>query len=202
MAWAAAKDIEKLGFNNICLNIEVKGTLYDIFVRPKLMYGLENAGLNGNDIRELEKLESKILKRACGLPNRCFSKPIINAMKIKSIRQAIDKRRVSLLKQLVENDLTRKILLMQLKNSDTNDTLLYVGIELNKIRNDSELEKATKIVNACNLKMKKLDEDAKKVDDSDFQKIVDFLFMKMTLASHKTLVAILDSWGDAREENR
>jgi hypothetical protein len=55
MRWMAANDLTQLGFFNQHLNIKVKGTLYNTFIRPKLVYGLENANLVENDVRELEK---------------------------------------------------------------------------------------------------------------------------------------------------
>ncbi len=93
MAYAAVNDIIKLGFHNLYLDIKIKGYYYTVFIRPILSYALENARVTENDILELEKTEAKILKKACGLPFRSFTKPIINAMKIIKLFKKLFKKK-------------------------------------------------------------------------------------------------------------
>ena len=60
MTWTAVSDIETLGFNSRLSNIEIKGNLLNVFIRPKLMNVLENACLTQNDIKYLGKKSVQI----------------------------------------------------------------------------------------------------------------------------------------------
>ena len=133
MAWATASDIAKIGFNNPYMIWELKGKLYESFIRPKLSYGLENARLNTNDIRELETVEVKILKRACGLPYRSYTAPILAAMGIKRLSRTIEKRKISLLKQLMENPLTRKIILKGNEEISMEDVFAKINVSMESL---------------------------------------------------------------------
>ena len=50
---------------------EVKVHLWKTVGLPTLLYGMENLELRAKDLRELEKLQSSIVKRTTGLPLHC-----------------------------------------------------------------------------------------------------------------------------------
>ena len=53
------------------------------------------------------------------------------------------------------------------------------------------------IVHKCLIKMKELDMKHKRIDNSEYQLTIDYLFNNMTINNHKVLATLLDSWGDA-----
>jgi hypothetical protein len=71
MAYAAEADILKLDFGLNQLDIKIKGLLYN----KSLICGLENKNLTNNDLIVLD--EGKIIKRACDLPSRLYTTPIL-----------------------------------------------------------------------------------------------------------------------------
>jgi hypothetical protein len=198
MAWTAANDIEKLGFSNRLLNIEIKGNLLNVFIRPKLIYGLENACLTQNDIKYLEKIESKIIKKACDLTKSCYIKPVIKAMKIQMLSSVLLKRNISLLKQLMENTLTRKIIFMDIPNNRINDIINKIGIDLNEIGHYNELVKSSMIISKCVSKLKEINDLEKKEIQTQYQSTIEYLFKNLSPSNHRVLVTLLDSWGQAR----
>ena len=198
MAWTEVADIEKLGFNNPKLDIEIKGNLLNVFVRPKLSYGLENAYLNENDIRYLEKIEGIIIKKSCDFTSGSYSKPIIRAMKIQTIRSMIAKRNISLLKQLMENSLTRKIVLMDLPGNPTGITMKEIGLNIDLIKEYNDLIKSSIIISKCLEKIKYIDEEEKRAQNNEYQQVINYLFKNMTTHNHRVLSTLLDSWEEAR----
>ena len=61
-AMASLSKMNGLGFNEIDLDPKVKGSIYHTYFMSKLLYGLENASLTDNDLKELKTLEGKIIK--------------------------------------------------------------------------------------------------------------------------------------------
>ncbi len=137
-AFASLEHINTLGYKNTSLSDRIKGILYNTFTRSKLSYALENATLSQNDINKLVRIEGKIIKKAFNLSNNSFTSPLLKAMKITSIAQTIERRKLTLIQQLVTNELTRQIIMNNEKGHYLENTLSEIGYICNQTRIDGE----------------------------------------------------------------
>ena len=64
------------------LSSEVKIHLWKTIGLPSLLYGMENLELRAKELRELEKLQSSIIKRTTGFPLRCHHTHLLNAVNV------------------------------------------------------------------------------------------------------------------------
>ena len=70
------------GCHQLATATRVKVHLWKIISFPSLLYGMENLELRAKDLRELEKLQSSIVKRTIGFPLRCHHTHLLNAVNI------------------------------------------------------------------------------------------------------------------------
>ena len=64
------------------LSTEVKVHIWKTIGLPSLLYGMENLELRTKDLRELEKLQSSIVKRSTGFPLRCHHTQLLKAINV------------------------------------------------------------------------------------------------------------------------
>ena len=102
--------IEKLGFNNGDMKPHIMGNMFKTYIRPVVMYGVELFELTKEQTDKICKLESLILKRMIGIKQRCYSRHILNSLRIGLPRRYINKMKLKYAMKLEENDYTKTIL--------------------------------------------------------------------------------------------
>lgn len=189
---ASLTKLSSLGFNELDLDPRVKGSLYHTYFRSRLIYGLENANLTINDIKELKTLEGKIIKHSFGLHKYCYTEPLLDLMGISSIEFLIKKRELTFLRQLVTNELTKG---MVLKNFAGNPHE-HILNEIENLKEMTEIDKlgnilkkiSEKLLNLINIEKDRLKKP------SNYMKILTFLAPKIGSKSwHKTFEYYMNS---------
>ena len=109
-AYAAASNIAKVGFYEENLDAKVKASLLQTFVRPRLMYGNEASLLTREEEKCLVRVEGNMIKKAIGISKCSYSKELYHALGLTTLDYAIRKRNISFVLQLLNNQLTKRIL--------------------------------------------------------------------------------------------
>ena len=77
--------------------------MYKTAIQPILTYGCSTIKLKPNDIDELEKVQTSLIKAALGLSKYSRNTPILRALKIKKIGRILDERHLSLTRAALHN---------------------------------------------------------------------------------------------------
>jgi len=107
--------IEKLGFNNCNLKPHIMGNMFKTYIRPVVMYGVELFELTKEQTDKVCKLENLILKRMIGIKQRCYSRHILNSLRIGLPRRYINKMKLKFVMKLEDNNYTKTILKCEIK---------------------------------------------------------------------------------------
>lgn len=84
--------------------------LYKQFCQSILRYGLDNIFLNNNQISNLDIRQNILIKRALGLSKYCKTTPLLQVLKVESVRQLYNKHKIFMYKQAMNNSVTSEIL--------------------------------------------------------------------------------------------
>ena len=115
-AKAESNNLSKIGYMNKKLKVEAKGLLTQSFIRSKLLYAAEIAGYPVSSIEKLQRCEGNIIERSLHLPKRSYTTPLYSALGINSLEEAVQKRKICFVTQLLSNDFTKQILLPNRKH--------------------------------------------------------------------------------------
>jgi hypothetical protein len=86
------------------------GNMFKIYIRPVVMYGVELFELTKEQTEKVCKLENLILKRMIGIKQRCYSRHILNSLRIGLPRRYINKMKLKFVMKLEDNNYTKTIL--------------------------------------------------------------------------------------------
>ena len=70
MTYSAIQKLNSIGFNLNHLKYNIKSILYKTHIRPVLFYGMETHTLNATELKNLQILESSVIKREMGLTKK------------------------------------------------------------------------------------------------------------------------------------
>jgi hypothetical protein len=87
MALKSCIKLNKYGYNSKLMDTSLKSSLYKCYVRPVLFYGIENIKLRQNEIKQIQTIESTLIKRSLGLSNRTRSTKLLYAFQLEPIHQ-------------------------------------------------------------------------------------------------------------------
>jgi hypothetical protein len=110
-AYAASANHTKTGLYSDDLCHEIKATIIQAYIRPRLIYGCESLLLYQNEIDKLIRVEGNIVKKSLGLSKTSYSTELYLALDILPLREHLKKRQLSFLRQLIQNKFTFTILL-------------------------------------------------------------------------------------------
>ncbi|RNA02154.1 hypothetical protein BpHYR1_039808 [Brachionus plicatilis] len=102
--------LNRIGINTEHLCPLMKGQLFKIYIRPILLYGMENINIQKTTMNLLKRTDGNILKMTFGLPTRCRTKDLQLALNINSVQNQITKQKLDFYERLCNNELTQKIL--------------------------------------------------------------------------------------------
>ena len=116
------------GLNGV--NLEVSISMWQTYVRPRLMYGLESVYLSKSDISKLELYQRKVLRQILHLPERVASCAIYILSGQVPLESDLHKRRLSLYGNIVRNDcIERELATRQLAIKDSTSKSWFVALQ-------------------------------------------------------------------------
>jgi hypothetical protein len=128
-AWSGVGELKKLGFYNDNLRPKVKGILLQAYYRARLTYAIESLDLTQNSISELDKMERKTVRKAFNLNGKSKLEEIYHAMGTKTLKEAIEKRDLSFLLQLLQNRATAPVVTTSTTKSNHESLLRKIGFK-------------------------------------------------------------------------
>ena len=127
--------------------------LYKTFSQSIMLFGFEVLNYSVATMNELNVRQNIFIKNTIGLSKYVKTKPLFNALKIKSMQQLIYQHKLSFVRQLHKVDFTKQIFeYLSNKYSDEaipkdsffcsyNKIISKCGLELNKIFSKTEINK-------------------------------------------------------------
>lgn len=108
--YAAVTKLNLCGFNTESISPLAKAQLYKTFLRPVLLYGMENLNLNKTQLNEIKRIEGNTIKRLIGIPNRCHSTELLIALNIDTTSNYLKSSKLNFLLRICSNEYTLEIL--------------------------------------------------------------------------------------------
>jgi hypothetical protein len=196
-AYASIEHVNTLGFNNTLISDRIKGVLYNTFTRSKLTYALENATLNQSDINKLIRVEGQIIKKAFNLSNNSYTSPLLKAMKITSIAQTIEKRKLTLIQQLVTNELTCRIIMNNESGHYFEKTLSEIGYVYDHTRTGGE--NLSNIYGRCENKIYAINKEGEVNPNDIYTSSIEYLLNNRSKTNDETFRYLIQSKYHIRE---
>ncbi|MEW8546489.1 MAG: reverse transcriptase domain-containing protein, partial [Candidatus Thiodiazotropha sp.] len=116
------------GLNGV--NPEVSICIWQIYVRPRLLYGLESINLSKSDVQKLEVYQRTILRQILHLPERVASSAIYVLSGQLPVEAEIHKRRLALYGNIVRKDcIERELAYRQLALKDSASKSWFISLQ-------------------------------------------------------------------------
>ena len=109
--YAALSMLRSLGLISQNLSMYSKSFLFREYIRPVILYGLDVFDLNKEEIENIRKTETMVLKQLLGIKKQVHNTAIMLALSIEQTENLIQKSKLNLLTRLLENKYTEKILI-------------------------------------------------------------------------------------------
>lgn len=167
-AYAPVPGLNELGLNDPKMDPKIIGTLISTYIRPRIMYGTETMELINQETQDLITCKAKIIKRAMKLSNNSYNTQIYEMLEISSLEWALKKRKITFLKQLMENKITSDIVIGRQAAMD------YIFIQLG-IQDQGEMnsnEYKTHVINKCVQEINRINNMENKRELSTHTKVI------------------------------
>ena len=77
--------------------------MFNVAIQPILTYGCTTLNFTRSSVKELDKVQAKLLKSALGLPKFCHNTPLLQELKVKKIDNLLQVQQLSLLRNALLN---------------------------------------------------------------------------------------------------
>lgn len=101
--------LKALGLISSNMSPQSRAYLYKSYIRPIIMYGIDNCDLSAQELNKIKTVEGNAIKSMVGLNKEVHTTPILNALNIEATSIRIIKDKVSLFVRLCQNALSRMI---------------------------------------------------------------------------------------------
>ena len=76
----------------------VSAHMFNVAIQPIITYGCTTLNFTLSSVKELDKVQAKLLKSALGLPKFCHNTPLLQALKVKKIDNLLQVQQLSLIR--------------------------------------------------------------------------------------------------------
>ena len=77
--------------------------MFNVAIQPILTYGCTTLNFTLSSVKELDKVQAKLLNSALGLPKFCHNTPLLQALKVKKIDNLLQVQQLSLIRNALLN---------------------------------------------------------------------------------------------------
>jgi hypothetical protein len=109
-AYASMSNLCSTGIINSHMDVFTKVKLFNIYIRPLLLYGMETVQLNGDEFNDLKVNEGNILKKMIGIPNSSKSTELYELFKLNTTATQLNVSKLKLLQRMQENTYTNELI--------------------------------------------------------------------------------------------
>jgi hypothetical protein len=108
--WRAYHSINKeIGLEKKEMKPELKAFIWKSYIRPIIYYGLENVYPSKSDIKKVQTMEAKMIKRMLGLSTRTKNTHLLYALNIEPVEFKFNKLKINFFRRLLENEYTKRV---------------------------------------------------------------------------------------------
>lgn len=101
--------INELGLGNTVIDIQTKAKMFKIFLRPVLMYGVENLQMKKSDAKQIKRADGNLLKRLLNVNKRCYTSEIKRSCNIELTHEKIKIIKLAFYKRIQQNEFTKRL---------------------------------------------------------------------------------------------
>jgi len=110
LAYAASAQLTNTGYTSLWVNAAVKARLLTTFIRPIILYGMENYQLSQNQLNKIKTVEANNLKKLLSLPRYARTTPLYEALRIQPPEDFIKSQKLSFYIRLRSNNYTNSVM--------------------------------------------------------------------------------------------
>ena len=121
LAINAVSKLKTLGIVTNQMHPNMKAHLYKTYVRPVLTYGCENMNINASSLNNIKRTEGNIVKGLLTIPRRCCTTSLFLSLNIMPTDYIIKNIKIDFFNRLIENELTKKMIIELAKQTILND---------------------------------------------------------------------------------
>ena len=159
---SATMKLKNLGLITNQTHPNMKAHLYKTYIRPTLVFGLENILLTKKVVNELKRFEGNLVKGMLNISTRCRTTCLFMSLNIMLTEIYLNNPKMDFFKRIVENDFTKK-LTIELANQTVTDDFIGEIFELTKDLDHSDMT----LLEKCEFKKKMIMSDYKTNQKND-----------------------------------
>ena len=152
-----------LGYEGI--EASKKGFVYKTYIRPKLIYGMDNFELNSAQIKKLQSLDGAILKRLLDVSKYCYNTELFISLKMLPMTDLCKRLKLSLFVRLAKNELLYDLLNNTLRiiqaeegrKSIIREVIDILGLMRTGDQNEYEIDEIDELVYLAMIKIKEIE---------------------------------------------
>jgi hypothetical protein len=130
-ALASVAKLITMGLCSESMHPVLKAEMFKVYIRPIIMYAMENFNLNGGEIRKLKSAEGNALKRIIGISTRCKSTDLFLSFDMMPTKERIDLLKLNHFIRMGKNGFTKQFL-SELRTLNVDNSLIKEIEELTK----------------------------------------------------------------------
>ena len=116
--------LQGAGLCNVLTNVNTASYVWKTAIRPVLMYGLNTVTINKTCLRDLEKIQGRLVKSMVSVHKYCRTTPILSAMNICSIESSVEMFNLELMRNIFNSQSrARSFYIHSLNSSHCNQSL-------------------------------------------------------------------------------
>lgn len=182
-------NLNMIGLSSLKMNYETKSTLYKTFMRPILYYGIENLKISKTQTQKLQTAEGNLIKKIMNLPKQSHTTKLINTLYIEPTTEKIKTIKASFLLRLLDNKLTREIILHKM-NETHNENCSFVSEIKNTINPNTKNTTEELLRNLCQRLMKNINTEKKNATKGGIQDTIRYCLDNPNKENHLFLLQL------------
>jgi len=103
-------ELNRIGIYSQEMSAHMKAQVYQTMIRPILLYGCEINCYNTGELKQIESLESMMLKEIIGVHKKCHNTDLIPALNLNYTRETIKYYKCKFMIRLLNHPLTAKLI--------------------------------------------------------------------------------------------
>ena len=134
------------------MSVSTKISLFKIYIKPLLYYGLEALDLNKSEINEIKKCESSIVKKLMGISKYCHTEELFSALLLETTEESVYKHKLKFLQRLENNLYTNQFMVELRECNSTSGSLTRISKYM-KLSNNASIQTILNNIQITILKM-------------------------------------------------
>ena len=110
LAYVSIGNLYSTGVLNRLMSINTKISLFKIYIKPLLYYGIESLDINKGDLNEIGKCESSMVKQLIGISKYCHTTDLFSALNINTAEESLYISKFKFIQRMERNEYTKQFM--------------------------------------------------------------------------------------------